>query len=562
VVKLADRLHNMRTLQYMPPEKQVSIARETLEIFAPLAHRLGMWSFRSELADLSFKYLFPSEHANIESFVAEKMRAYEATLSAATAELAERLGKDPRLSGSLGGSFTLTGRTKSLHSTWKKLERDGCPIDKINDLVALRIVIDVPPEASSEAEDASICYHVLGQVHGAWTPLPRTLKDYISSPKPNGYRSLHTTVLVGTQPLEVQIRTQAMHHIAEYGAAAHWAYKEEGEDRRPPGGAWLQISSRSFSRSITKWGEEYDCAHEFMQLVRQELLGTRVFVFVGTENGRSTRILNLPVGATVGDVVPLLPGDASTHVPLVSGLPASVITELRNGDIISSAPRNTAAPELAPIIDPLTLPEQVGVLEAGQLRVDDGSEIAANWHVCERCLPLPCDNLVCTSPANAQPDGDGRVSCTLHRADSECHALRRQLAAGDRGIRPTPALGDKYRDKLGAALGRVRDGGESAREAIYKTKVIVFTKDRPGVLLTVSACVTSETVNIVDVHSKTHKVGGESAFQYKVHIASFEQLERLTAALEELDDVQCVLRGDMEDMLHDSPTSFWAHARS
>ena len=169
--------------------------------------------------------------------------------------------------------------------------------------------------AAQEADDAFLCYHVLGKVHGCWTPLPRTLKDYISSPKPNGYRSLHTTVLVGTQPLEVQIRTQAMHMVATHGAAAHWAYTEGKENTQVMGmpspyddtgqttpgtrGAWTQIPGSTFSRAIAKWGEELECAHEFMGLVRSELLGTRVFVF--TEKGRSTRILNLARGATLAD---------------------------------------------------------------------------------------------------------------------------------------------------------------------------------------------------------------------------------------------------------------------
>ena len=202
VVKLADRLHNMRTLEHMPVHKRISIARETLEIYAPLAHRLGMWSFRSELADLSFKYLFPSEHAKLETYIDGKLKSYETTLqgvcmhaymhthtqarvvafppgrvpslspgahttrsTAATAEMGERLSQDPRLTAMTRG-FTLAGRTKSLHSTWKKLQRDTCSIESINDLVALRIIIDMDPAVSrDDIDDISICYHVLGKVH-------------------------------------------------------------------------------------------------------------------------------------------------------------------------------------------------------------------------------------------------------------------------------------------------------------------------------------------------------------------------------------------------------------
>ena len=215
VIKLADRLHNMRTLQFMPVHKRVAIARETLEIFVPLAHRLGLRHYKTELADLSFKHLFPAEFDEIEAHIDTKLRRYEETLSAAISELEARLQADPMLQHPRTGRslVRVTGRTKSIHSTWKKLQRDECSIEELLDLIALRVVIfapDCPPDdAGLAADESSLCYHTLGKVHGLWTPLPRTLKDYISSPKPNGYRSLHTTVLVGMQPLEVQIRTQA-----------------------------------------------------------------------------------------------------------------------------------------------------------------------------------------------------------------------------------------------------------------------------------------------------------------------------------------------------------------
>ena len=220
VVKLADRLHNMRTLQYMPPHKRISIARETLEIFAPLAHRLGMWSFRSELADLSLKFLFPSEFAELEGATSTARSSSTAppsrprrwssssgsrTTRASAARAASRSPAAPRTSIRRGRSCSGGGAAWARCSTSSRCASSSTT---------------ARGGVASEEEQASLCYHVLGRVHAMWTPLPMTLKDYISSPKPNGYRSLHTTVLVGTQPLEVQIRTQAMHQVAEYGAAA------------------------------------------------------------------------------------------------------------------------------------------------------------------------------------------------------------------------------------------------------------------------------------------------------------------------------------------------------
>ena len=684
VVKLADRLHNMRTLEYMPPHKRISIAQETLEIFAPLAHRLGMWSFRSELADLSLKFLFPAEYMQLENYIESQQLAYRATLSAASAELEDRLSNDARLVDPRTGAsrITITGRTKNIHSTWKKLQRRDCGVGEILDLVALRIVIDTDDARwtlSAEADDASICYHVLGKVHSIWTPLPRTLKDYISSPKPNGYRSLHTTVLVGTQPLEVQIRTLQMHAIAEYGAAAHWAYSEAKEhtagraasdsaadsaaasftqggsaptngvngangangvngenagagsrgsrgsrvdgdgavpiqwradDRR---GAWLQ--QPSFSTSIAKWGQDVECAHEFMQLVRQELLGTRVFVFTESVDTGSTRILNLARGATLGDVAAVLGADVQTHVPLISGAPADLSRRLQNGEIVSFLERSALEDRLlrppagsshmgshmgshiadgdfvgvsgggggsggsgadpnawASAVDEAEVEAEA---EAGREMAGASSPGSRSWRVCKRCLPLPGDLLVCTthsSDLSGDIDGEGAdgrdgdspsVSLTLHRANCGCLTLRRQMAAGERLIRPTPALTEQYREKLDAALSPFTPNGgtPSSRRDVYTTKVIVFTTDRPGLLLAVSAVVTAESLNILDVHSKTWEVGVGSAFQYKVLIADVEQLERLTASLEAMEDVVRVIRGDMDDMLHDlGSEGFWQNA--
>ena len=620
VVKLADRLHNMRTLQHMPVHKRISIARETLEIFAPLAHRLGMWTFRSELSDLAFKYLFPTEHAELEAYIDGKMRSYEAVLHDAQVELEDRLGADELLQ-SYEATFAIFGRTKSIHSTWKKLQRDECGVEQVNDLVALRIVIcsEARPNrlsglsevsspgaerlatAAQEADDAFLCYHVLGKVHGCWTPLPRTLKDYISSPKPNGYRSLHTTVLVGTQPLEVQIRTQAMHMVATHGAAAHWAYTEGKENTQVMGmpspyddtgqttpgtrGAWTQIPGSTFSRAIAKWGEELECAHEFMGLVRSELLGTRVFVF--TEKGRSTRILNLARGATLADAAMMLGGaDLNTHTPLISGKVAPLTTELSNGDIVSFVPKGSEVPRpgslgsaaadalgtntvggLAPdgvdgLVLPTTLPQTRApgptppttvkrkrdetITERPESPVDplvptgedanpppafgDNRRVgqayessgtsSTGWpllppskpkkySICTRCLPLPGDPLVLAAPSTSSDrkspaetalskegefvvDNDG----TLHRAETECLALRRQLASGEQLIRPTPPMQAEMSKSIQPT---VLPG--SYDRTVYATKVIVFTRDRPGMLLTVSAAVTAEVVNIVNVRA-------------------------------------------------------------
>ncbi|KAL1510889.1 hypothetical protein AB1Y20_005721 [Prymnesium parvum] len=513
VVKLADRLHNMRTLKHMAPPKRISIARETLEIFAPLAHRLGMWQFRTELADLSFKYLCPAEHEQIDAFINSKLKSYERLLAAATRELAERFQTDRWLQGRID-HISVTGRTKSRHSTWKKILRHGGTAEQVNDLVALRVVVH-PLEPQGEAADGgeatepeALCYHVLGKIHGLWTPLPRTLKDYISSPKPNGYRSLHTTVLVGAQPLEIQIRTVEMHHVAEFGAAAHWAYKEGGSRASLP---WLQLSVR-------KW-RDLDCAHEFMQLVRQELLGARVFVF--TANGQ---ILNLPRGATLADAAEALGASRHAAAPQVNSRPAAPSTVLANGDIIS-VPHGEAREEARP-----------------PLLAAEAEEAPLEWEVCPNCLPIPGDLLV-----GSTDDAKGTHG-VIHRDRAHCLSMRRQLAAGGRTV-----LAKQAGEAMLQALARSRQ----SRGGLLSTKIVVFTRDAPGVLLAVSYAVTKHSENIIDVHSQTQRVGLASALQYSISVRSHQQLRELVQVVCQLPDVVRVERGSMQDMMHDNPTGFW-----
>jgi GTP pyrophosphokinase len=271
IVKLADRLHNMRTLESMPAHKQQQIARETLEIFAPLAHRLGIGQIKWELEDLAFRYLEPEAHAMLEAQLAGQRLEREELIKRASGVLLERLRAE-RI------KFEVSGRAKHLYSIFKKMERQGKALEQIFDLLALRVLVETKTD----------CYQALGVVHTIWTPIPGRFKDYIAVPKPNGYQSLHTTVIsVVGQPLEVQIRTQEMHRIAEYGIAAHWLYKEG-------------IGEQEFARRRLKWIEQLmDFQHEisgsgeFVSAVKEDLLGDRVFVF--TPKGDT---VNLPKGAT------------------------------------------------------------------------------------------------------------------------------------------------------------------------------------------------------------------------------------------------------------------------
>ncbi len=322
IVKLADRLHNMRTLRFMPPEKQKRIAKETLEIFAPLAHRLGIGHIKTELEDLAFFYLYPAEYTSLKKRLEAHRALRQEVVDRARARLEAEIKKDPVLTRSLKG-FTLSGRTKHLYSIWKKMQRDGRSLEQIYDLLALRVVLEPKDEATLGKQ---VCYHALGLVHQLWQPIPGRIKDYIATPKPNGYQSLHTTVIVEEGiPLEVQIRTAEMHRLAEYGIAAHWLYKEGLTDPR-------EIERRvSWMRAIQEWQAEFSSSRDFVEAVTREILGGRVFVF--TPKGK---VINLPKGATVVDFAYHIHTEVGHRMTgaVVNGKIVPLSYELQNADIV------------------------------------------------------------------------------------------------------------------------------------------------------------------------------------------------------------------------------------
>ncbi|WP_297789678.1 bifunctional (p)ppGpp synthetase/guanosine-3',5'-bis(diphosphate) 3'-pyrophosphohydrolase [uncultured Anaerococcus sp.] len=260
LIKLSDRLHNMRTLEYMTRKKQIQIADETIEIYVPLAHRLGIYSLKWELEDLCFRYQEPEKYYELAEMVNVKRREREAYINEIIASLSKSLeGTDI--------NFEITGRPKSLYSINKKMERNGIAFDEIYDLTAVRVLVDTIAE----------CYAVLGKVHSLWRPIPNRIKDYIGQPKPNGYRSLHTTVFgEDSRPFEVQIRTRTMHKECEYGVAAHWRYKENNNTKSDFDDAM------SFLRRIVEWQQEGgkdEDNHEFMETLKKDFFSREIYVY-------------------------------------------------------------------------------------------------------------------------------------------------------------------------------------------------------------------------------------------------------------------------------------------
>ena len=274
LIKLCDRLHNMRTLYALSDEKQHRIARETMEIFAPLATRLGIWQIKWELEDLAFRYLEPERYQEIAARLDATRLARERYIEDVAAGLRTQLD-DARIEAEV------TGRAKHIYSIFQKANRYGREaksFDQIYDLLALRILV----------KDVSDCYAALGVVHSTWRPLPGQFDDYIASPKASMYQSLHTTVIgPGNRPLEVQIRTYEMHRVAEYGVAAHWRYKgstdrsSQDEERI----AWL--------RQLLEWQRELSGAEEFVESVKTDVFDDQVFVLSPRGD-----VLDLPAGAT------------------------------------------------------------------------------------------------------------------------------------------------------------------------------------------------------------------------------------------------------------------------
>jgi len=308
LVKLADRVHNMRTLEFLEPSKQLRISRETMDIYAPIAHRLGMSVIKGELEDLSFRYLEPDAYFSLQKEVTDKAPVHKKFLEDVQNTIRTKLVEN-------GIPAELEARVKGLHSLHRKIVRQERGLDQIYDLLAVRVITDT--ERS--------CYAALGVVHHIWRPVPGRFKDYIAMPRPNLYQSLHTTVIHGGQPFEIQIRTQEMHRIAEEGVAAHWKYK----DRKPASGdddqriLWM--------RQLIEWSQELQEPGEFLSTLKVDLAPVEVYAF--TPKGR---VLELPKSATPVDFA------YSVHTEVghqcvgakVNGQMVSLRHEIVSGDVV------------------------------------------------------------------------------------------------------------------------------------------------------------------------------------------------------------------------------------
>ena len=343
IIKLCDRLHNMQTLDSVPKEKQLRIAKETLEIYAPIAYRLGIKKLQRDLEDLAFAYVFPEDFEKIKKILKNKKEEVENHLENFEKSLKKELAKNGVT------NFSMDHRVKSLYSLYKKLQKYKGDIEAIYDISALRITV---PEIAD-------CYRVLGIIHGAWRPLPERIKDYIASPKLNGYRSIHTTIFTGDGAIvEVQIRTADMHKEAEFGIASHISYKEGKKKTTNPNLLWIKkilpekstddikSNSKSISGDVPSWVKELveyqkEAGDDFLDHAKSDFFEERIFVF--TPKGD---VIDLPKDSSIIDFAYAIHTDIGGHLSgaKVNGKFSAITNTLQNGDRVEIETKKSAKP--------------------------------------------------------------------------------------------------------------------------------------------------------------------------------------------------------------------------
>jgi GTP pyrophosphokinase len=517
LIKIADRLHNMRTLSHLSTEKQKKIALETIEIYVPLVHRLGMYAFKWEMEDLAFKYLYPVDYKKLKQMVSKKREDREDYIQMVIEYLTDELNKNDL-------KFKIEGRPKNLYSTYKKMEREFKDISEIYDLFATRVLV----------ESVTDCYFVLGIIHNLWRPVPGRIKDYIANPKPNGYRSLHTTVFGPDDELiEIQIRTFEMHQNNEVGIANHWSYKEGPSDKDfNEKVAWL--------RQLLDMQSEATDAKDFISSVKLNLFKDEIFVF--TPKGR---VIDLPAGATPIDFAYRIHSDiGNTCVGAkVNGRIAPLNTKLQTGDRVQILTNKTSkgpgrdwlkivrSPStrakirawFRKIDEPLDEDEDKEeeikkVLVTSPIKIkskkrntnnhlvvlgDDDIDLPVFFPKC--CNPVPYDEII------------GYISrgrgITIHRKD--CTNLNSLM-----------------RDKERMIIARWR----STENATFAAGLSIKVKDEQGVLSKISQAISEQGLNVLDFRASA-STKNFAKISAKVEVKDLSDLEKL---IDKLSKITCV----------------------
>jgi guanosine-3',5'-bis(diphosphate) 3'-pyrophosphohydrolase len=566
VIKLADRLHNMRTLDYLPAARRKAIAQETLELFAPLANRLGIWQMKWELEDLAFKYVDPEKYAEIADNLEERRSDREATMKAIVEDLRQELAQ-------AGLKAEVTGRPKHIYSIYRKMVRKGVPFESVHDVRAVRVIV----------KDISSCYVALGVIHNKWVPLPKEFDDYIASPKDNFYQSLHTAVVYEDgKTLEVQIRTPEMHVSAELGIAAHWRYKEEGTKRDEAFERrvlWL--------RSLMDWRQEVPDAGDFMDGMKSDVLEERVYAF--TPKGD---VIDMPAGSTPIDFAYHVHTDVGHHCrgARVNGRMVPLEYRLRTGDQVEIITTRSGGPSrdwLNPHLGLVKSQRALSKIRQWFKHQDLEHKIAAGRDILERELrrlgaedstieslarqagySTPADFLAAIGAGDVSParivtrilevDQSGEPIATAAGAAASATTneinvtgLRGMLTNLARCCNPVP--GDPIVGYITRGQGatihrtdcknilRIPDKERLVRVSwgrvvrTYPVNVRVSAYDREGLLRDVSGIVTEDHISLrqVSVNTKDHK----ATIDMVMEVTDLNQLSRVLNRIEALPNV-------------------------
>jgi len=586
IVKLADRLHNMRTLSSLPPERQERIAQETIDIYAPIAHRLGMGKVRGELEDLSLQVLHPEEAADRVREIESKRQENEDWLRQVQTTIEQKLARE-------GIPARVEGRVKRAYSVYLKLKRQKITLDQVYDILAVRIITD----------SVKNCYAALGVIHNEWHPIPGRIKDFIAMPRPNLYQSLHTSVIgPGGVTFEIQIRTEEMHRIAEEGIAAHWKYKEGSkgpgtDDQRI---AWL--------RQLVEWQREMSDSGEFLSGVKMDLYAEEVYAF--TPKGR---VIVLPRDATPIDFAYAIHSDVGNTCTgaRVNGIIKPLKATLRNGDVVEILTQpghqpsrdwlavvktSRARNKIRHIINTVERAKAVEIgqkslekearrrgVSLGRISTDDLANVASEYGVSKtedlyaalgfgrfsarQVLQkvAPEDAVPDTIPPEppprlpglpgGAPSGDGDLTIRVNGAQDVlvyrakcCNPVRGEQIVGyitrGKGIAVHSAQCPNVQKLLYEPERKIEvEWARSASEPL-PVKVVIYTDDRPGILHQLTSILSEEKSNIRTLEARgDEKRTDESAvIDITIDVRDKKQLERVITAFRRIPGVRDIER--------------------
>jgi len=577
MVKLADRLHNMRTLEHLPPEKRERIARETREIYAPIAHRLGMGKLRGELEDLAFRYLEPEAFAEVKKAVESRRKVNEEFLAQVCAQVNEKMR-------AFEIPARIDGRVKRLYSIWQKLQRQHIQIEQVYDLLAIRIITNAVKD----------CYAALGVIHNTWRPVPGRFKDFIGIPRPNLYQSLHTSVIgPHGQPFEVQIRTEEMHRLAEEGIAAHWKYKDGRPPKQEEGDfAWL--------RHLVEWQREMRDPGEFVSTLKVDLYPEEVYTF--TPKGK---VIVLPRDATPIDFAYAIHTEVGHRCvgAKVNGRIVPLKYRLRNGDIveISTQMNHTPSRDWLALVKTsrarnkikhwINVAERKRAIEIGKkllekdarkydlalknVAVEDyervsrhyGCQTADDLHAglgygrfsARQVLSklIPSASIEAEQPArfsgmvkralglgrDAAIQVHGHDDLMVYRAKC-CNPVRGESIVGyitrGKGISVHSKSCPNVQNLVYDADRRIEVEWTGPKYGLYPVKLTLATADRRGLLADVTAAINDVHSNIQNIEARTGD--DQASIEVTLDIVDMHHLERIVSTLRKIDGVHQVRR--------------------